>query len=39
MDKWQKLKEIRNTSKFLKVTPEQVPNTLKRFKKELEEKK
>jgi hypothetical protein len=39
MDKWNKLKEIRKTSKFLKVTPEQVPKTLERFKKETKEKK
>jgi hypothetical protein len=39
MDKWQKLKEVRKTSKFLKVTPEQVPKTLERFKKEMEERK
>jgi len=39
MAKWNKLKEIRKTSKFLKVTPEQVPRTLERFKKEMEEKK
>jgi hypothetical protein len=36
---WRKLKEIRKTSKFLKVTPGQVPKTLERFKREMEEKK
>jgi transposase-like protein len=36
---WKSLKEIRKTAKFLKVRPEQAPNTLRRFKKEIEEKK
>ncbi len=32
----EKLEILRKTAKFLKVTPEQLPNTLSRFKKEIE---
>jgi hypothetical protein len=32
----EKLKILRKTAKFLKVQPEQLPNSLRRFKKEVE---
>ncbi len=32
----EKIEILRKTAKFLKVTPEQLPNTLSRFKKDLE---